>query len=107
MYNKADNIILDNYLKPLTIPEFISKLKDKHYGNTDFYVFIEKEIELLKVSRAVGTIANYYKLINIMKEWKPALSFDEITLDYIQRFHNHEIEIGNQLSTRSTQILNF
>lgn len=107
MYNKADNIILDNYLKPLTIPEFISKLKDKHYGNTDFYIFIEKEIELLKASRAVGTIANYYKLINTMKEWKPALSFDEITLDYIQRFHNHEIEIGNQLSTIYKKHANF
>lgn len=62
-------------------------------------MFIEKEIELLKASRASGTIANYYKLINTMKEWKPTLSFDEITLDYIQRFHNHEIEVGNQLST--------
>lgn len=62
-------------------------------------MFIEKEIELLKASRASGTIANYYKLINTMKEWKPTLSFDEIILDYIQRFHNHEIEVGNQLST--------
>lgn len=70
MYNKADNIILDNYLKPLTVSEFISKLKDKHYGNTDFYIFIEKEIDLLKASRAGGTISNYYKLINTMKEWK-------------------------------------
>lgn len=110
MYNKADNIILDNYLKLLTVPEFISKLKDKHYGNTDFYVFIEKEIELLKTSRASGTISNYYKLINTMKEWKSTLSFDEITLDYIQRYHNHEIEVGNLNYLpyiKNTQTLNF
>lgn len=107
MYNKADNIILDNYLKPLTVPEFINKLKDKHYGNTDFYVFIEKEIELLKASRASGTISNYYKLINTMKEWKSALTFDEITLDFIQRYHNHEIEVGNQLSTIYKKHANF
>ena len=107
MYNKADNIILDNYLKPLTAQEFIYKLKDKNYGNADFYLFIEKEIELLKASRASGTIANYYKLINTMKEWKSTLAFDEITLDYIQRYHNHEIEVGNQLSTIYKKHANF
>ena len=73
--------------------------KDKHHGNTDFYVFIENEIEQLKQSRAAGTISNYYKLINTMKEWKHALSFGEITLDFIQQFHNHELEVGNILST--------
>ena len=68
-------------------------------GNTDFYVFIENEIEQLKQSRAAGTISNYYKLINTMKEWRPTLSFGEITLDFIQQFHNHELEVGNILST--------
>lgn len=62
-------------------------------------VFIENEIEQLKQSRAAGTISNYYKLINTMKEWKPTLSFSEITLDFIQQFHNHELEVGNILST--------
>lgn len=107
MYHKADGIIMDNYLKPLPIKEFIDKLKDNQYGNTDFYVFIENEIELLKASRASGTIANYYKLINTMKEWKPTLSFDEITLEYIQRFHNHELKQGNQLSTIYKKHANF
>lgn len=107
MHQKANNIVMDNFYKPLTLPEFISKLKDKHYGNADFYVFIEKEIELLKASRASGTISNYYKLINTMKEWKPTLSFNEITLDYIQRFHNQEIKVGNQLSTIYKKHANF
>ena len=104
---KANNIVLENFFKPLPLPDFKDKLLDKHYGNTDFYVFIEKEIELLKTSRASGTISNYYKLINTMKEWTPTLSFDEITLDYIQRFHNHEIEVGNQLSTIYKKHANF
>ena len=107
MYHKADSIILENYLKPLPVREFVSKLKDEHYGNTDFYVFIEKEIELLRASRASGTISNYYKLINTMKEWKSTLTFDEITLDYIQRFHNQEIKVGNQLSTIYKKHANF
>lgn len=107
MYDKADDIIIENYLKPLPVCEFISKLKDQNYGNTDFYVFIEKEIELLKASRASGTISNYNKLINTMKEWKPSLSFSEITLEYIQLYHNHEIEVGNQLSTIYKKHANF
>jgi len=107
IYQKANQIVMENFFKPLPIPQFLSKLKDKHYGNTDFYVFIDKEIELLKASRASGTISNYYKLINTMKEWKSALYFDDITLDYIQRFHNHEIEVGNQLSTIYKKHANF
>lgn len=107
MYQKANNIVMDNFYKPLPLPDFIAKMKDKHYGNTDFYVFIEKEIELLKASRAAGTISNYFKLINTMKEWKPTLYFTEITLDYIQRFHNHELKIGNQLSTIYKKHANF
>lgn len=107
MYHKADGIIIENYLKPLPVGEFIGKLKDQNYGNTDFYVYIEKEIELLKASRASGTISNYYKLINTMKEWKRSLSFNEITLEYIQLYHNHEIEVGNQLSTIYKKHANF
>ncbi|GHV39521.1 hypothetical protein FACS1894179_04560 [Bacteroidia bacterium] len=107
MYHKADGIVIENYLKPLPVCEFIGRLKDQNYGNTDFYVFIEKEIDLLKASRASGTISNYYKLINTMKEWKPTLSFNEITLEYIQLYHNHEIEVGNQLSTIYKKHANF
>lgn len=107
IHQKANLIVMENFFKPLPLPEFLNKLKDKHYGNTDFYLFIEKEIELLKASRASGTISNYFKLINTMKEWKPTLSFDEITLEYIQHYHNHEIEIGNQLSTIYKKHANF
>lgn len=62
---------------------------------------------MLKVSRAAGTISNYFKLINTMKEWKPTLTFDEITLDYVQRLHNYELKIGNQLSTIYKKHANF
>lgn len=106
-YTKANAIVIENFFKPLTIPQFLEKIKDKFYGNTDFYVFIENEIELLKKARASGTIENYYKLLNTMKEWKPTLSFCEITLDFIQKFHNHELEVGNLLSTIYKKHSNF
>lgn len=63
---------MENFFTPLPIPQFLERLKDKHHGNMDFYT---------------------------MKEWKPTLSFGEITLDFIQQFHNHELEVGNILST--------
>lgn len=106
-YQKADTIIMENFFKPLSISQFIEKIRDKSFGNTDFYVFIENEIELLKKVRAPGTIENYNKLINTLKAWKPTLSFDEITLDFIQQFHNHELEIGNLPSTIYKKHANF
>lgn len=106
-YQKADTIIMENFFKPLSISQFIEKIRDKSFGNTDFYVFIENEIELLKKARAPGTIENYNKLINTLKAWKPTLSFDEITLDFIQQFHNHELEVGNLPSTIYKKHANF
>lgn len=106
-YHKAEKIILDNFLTPLPVKEFIERLKDKYYGNTDFYTFIENEIELIKSSRTKGTIDNYQNLINKMKEWKPTLSFAEITLEYIQRFHDYELKVGNLLSTIYKKHANF
>lgn len=106
-YQKADTIVMENFFKPLSISQFVEKIKDKSFGNTDFYVFIENEIELLKKVRAPGTIENYNKLINTMKAWKPTLSFDEITLDFIQKLHNYELEIGNLPSTIYKKHSNF
>lgn len=106
-YHKAESIILDNFLKPLPVTEFISKLKDKHYGNADFYIFIEQELELIKSARSPRTMDNYHNLINKMKEWKPTLTFGEITLEYIQRFHDYEIKAGNLLSTIYKKHANF
>lgn len=106
-YHKAESIILDNFLKPLPVTEFISKLKDRHYGNADFYIFIEQELELIKSARSQGTMDNYHNLINKMKEWTPTLTFGEITLEYIQRFHDYEIKAGNLLSTIYKKHANF
>lgn len=106
-YCKAESILLAHFDKPLTTKEFVDKFRDKHYGNTDFYVFIDKELELLQSTRAKQTLSNYRNLINKMKEWKPTLTFNEITLEFIQRFHDYEIKAGNQLSTIYKKHANF
>ncbi|WP_370567554.1 phage integrase SAM-like domain-containing protein [Dysgonomonas sp. Marseille-P4677] len=58
-------------------------------------------------SRTDQTLSNYCNLINKMKEWKPELLFREITLDFIQRFHDHEIKERNQLSIIYKKHANF
>lgn len=106
-YTKAQTIIRDNFIKPLRVEVFLNKFKDILYGNTDFYVFAENELRFLKLSRAKRTIANYRNFLSKMKKWKPVLAFDEITLDYIQKFHEYEIQSGNLLNTIYKKHSNF
>ena len=61
VYQKADTIVMENFFAPLSLSQFLERLKDKHHGNTDFYVFIENEIEQLKQSRAAGTISAQFE----------------------------------------------
>ncbi|NDV97376.1 hypothetical protein D0T84_21105 [Dysgonomonas sp. 521] len=108
IYEKVKSLIMNFYEKPLPIPQFRKELlESKDDDNTDFYSFVEQELEVLKIDRAEGTISNYRKLINTMKEWKPTLHFHEITLDFIEKFHAHEIEQGNLESTVNKKHANF
>ncbi|MDL2277175.1 site-specific integrase [Parabacteroides sp. OttesenSCG-928-G07] len=107
VHQRATSLIMDNYNNPLPIPKFRELLFEKTENHTDFYDFITQELEFLKTDRREGTIKNYKKLINTMKVWKPTLSFSEITLDFIQAFHRHEVESGNMLSTVYKKHANF
>ncbi|WP_050702823.1 site-specific integrase, partial [Dysgonomonas sp. BGC7] len=106
-FHKAECILWAHYDRPLSKREFIDKFRDKQHGNTDFYVFIENELKFLESTRAKQTLSNYKNLINKMREWKPTLPFKELTLEFIQRFHNYEIECGNQQSTIYKKHANF
>lgn len=107
IHNKAKELIMANYFSPLPIELFRERLKDKQTESADFYGFVEKEIEVLKIDRSEGTISNYCKLLNTMKLWKPTLNFDEITLDFIEKFHTHEMKQGNLESTINKKHANF
>lgn len=107
VYQKAMNIILDNFYNPLAPKDFRKLLFDKSANQTSFYEFVESELEVLKVDRSEGTIANYKKLINTMMLWKPELTFNEINLDFVERFHAYEVEQGNLESTINKKHANF
>ncbi len=104
---RAQLIIRDHFIRPLTVEAFLSKFKDKSYGNMDFYVFARHELEFLKLSRSGRTIANYCNLVNTMQRWKPSLRFEEITPGYIRSFHEHETGSGNLLNTVYKKHANF
>lgn len=99
IHNRAKEIIMENFFYPLSIRQFKERLKGRQPESTDFYDFIEREIEVLKVDRSEGTISNYRKLLNTMKQWKPTLNFEEITLEFIEKFHVYEMKQGNLEST--------
>ena len=88
MHQRAVSMIMDNYGNPLCIKEFKKQISSvPNIENESFYDFVDSELEIMKVDRVKGTIDNYYKLLNTMKLWKPTLEFQEITLDFIDRFH--------------------
>lgn len=109
MYQRAVNLMLDNFGNPLCTKEYKQQLANvvSTTESTSFYEFFDTEIEVLKTDRTEGTISNYKKLINTMKLWKPILEFKEITLDFIEQFHKHELDEGNLESTVNKKHANF
>lgn len=108
-YQRAVNLILDNFGSPLLPKEYKMLLNTSDTPNEQmsFYEFVESELEILKVDRAEGIISNYNKLINTMKVWKSSLEFYEINLDFIEQFHKYELEQGNLESTVYKKHANF
>lgn len=108
MYHRAMNIIMDNFGNPLSPKEFRKQLVVVSTSdNSCFYDFIDSELDIMKEDRSAGTISNYKKLFNTMKKWMPTLEFQDITLDFIQKFHVYEIKEGNLESTIFKNHANF
>lgn len=109
MYHRAMNIVLDNFENPLSPEKYRELLAASNNldEQASFYEFVESELEILKIDRAEGTISNYNKLINTMKLWKPELTFGEINLDFVERYHAHEVKQGNLESTINKKHANF
>ncbi len=75
--------ILDDRI--LTCQAFEESLLNKS-GDTDWYVFMAMEIAKEKMIRARGTINNYEKCLNRLKEFKKSLALTEINLEFVRGF---------------------
>jgi integrase len=80
-YKKSSNI------KNISFEAFEQDFFVKKIESPSFYDFITSEIELLRPLRSAGTIGNYFKLLNKLKDFHPETTFDELTLTYIETFH--------------------
>lgn len=100
---KASKILLDARIKdePITINEFLIRYlgKDADNTKTDFFAFVENEIELekKKASKAPGTIKKYRYQLNKLKEFKVKLEFNDITPAFLANFEEHmRVTLGNE-----------
>jgi integrase len=82
-YRKADKI------KNLSLDLFKKDFLNKKSESPSFYNFIKEEIELLKPLRSVGTINNYRKLLAKLQEFRLETHFQDLTLTYIETFHQY------------------
>lgn len=58
--------------------------------NTDsFYAFFQKQIELWKGRKKIGTLDNYKFTLQVMKQFRSSVRFEEITLQFIEEFNNY------------------
>ena len=86
--------------KPFTIEDFDDEFRIDAAITESFYAFAENEIEILKKKNASPeTIRGYNSYISKLKKYTPALSFSDITREYITGYHTYMVSLGNQVNT--------
>jgi len=84
----------------LTISAFDKLFKNPVEIKDSFYSFASIEVENLKQMKASKeTIRGYNSYISKLKQYKPELSFGEITLDFIGDYHKWMVNKGNKINT--------
>ncbi len=102
-YNKASGIIHKSIIsgQPLTLDEFERQFKQKEDIKDSFYSFASQEVVFLVQKKASNeTIRGYNSYISKLKKYRPALSFSDITLNFIKEYHSYMInDLGNLVNT--------
>jgi len=87
--------------EPFSIEDFEREFRKNVDISESFYAFATNEIEILKKKNAAkDTIRGYTSYISKLKAFRPTLSFNEITRDFVTRYHMYMVsELGNQVNT--------
>ena len=87
---RAEKIFMEAMLanRPLDRPQFTSSFLMRSQGGS-FLDFMEREIELERRVKAPGTIKNYIKTINKVRDFNSGISFSSLNYNLIQRFHRY------------------
>ncbi len=85
---------------PLTLDEFDKRFKNPIEIKDSFYAYAEKEVEhLRKMNASSETIRSYKSYISKLKKYRENLTFGEITRDFVVKYHEHMISLGNGVNT--------
>ena len=86
---------------PFSIEDFDRDFSKNIDISESFYAFAKNEIEILKkMNAAKDTIRGYTSYISKLKAFKPTLSFNEITRDFVTQYHMYMVsKLGNQVNT--------
>jgi integrase len=92
---KATKIRDDYYIvgKNMTLEDFISEFSYEKYGSQSFYDFADKEIPLMAASRSSESMKCYTTLVNNLKLFRPNLSMNDITFDFMRAYERYCIEV--------------
>jgi site-specific recombinase XerD len=89
--NRADKIILDYVLnkKQLTFEIFDRLFKQETYNKDSFYDFALEEIKLMTGTVSDSYIRQLKVEVSKLKQFKKSLTFDEITIRFIQKYEQY------------------
>jgi site-specific recombinase XerD len=98
--NKAGDIFRDFRRNGVsfTIDEFDRRFRNPILNTECFYSYAKDQIR--KLDRPSSeTIRSYNSYISKMKQFRPQLSFGELTSDFIIQYRDHMINKGNEVNT--------
>jgi integrase/recombinase XerC len=88
--------------KRLTFTEFKRLFRDEQYGSQDFYAFTDKLIQDKTGVNEPNTIKSLQSSMRKLKTFAPALTFNDISLDFIERYEKWlKVERGNNSNSIS------
>ncbi|MFU8844109.1 MAG: site-specific integrase [Bacteroidales bacterium] len=104
---KAKKVIYDHRIqeKIITLDRFRRDYLNHVYGSESFYDFYEQQLELIKGTLSPNTVKCYVSQLKKLKQFRPKLTFSEITLDFILAYEGFiKNKLGNNKNTVSKSI---
>ena len=107
--NKASDILFRLEINdiPVTIGAFERDFKNKLYGNSSFYVFVEKQIILLKGKLAPTTIVGFKNQLVKLRGFRKELTFNDIDKHFVDRYELHLIKERQNSKTTILKTMKF
>lgn len=74
------------------------------FPRLDFCAFMEAELELDKPQMKKQTFKNQNKVLSKLKRWKEKIPFTEVDMNFIQKYKNYCVSLGNATTTMENNV---